>query len=140
MPCDSSHMEPDQLEVESNKVALFIVYVARQLGLTVEPFIAKAAREYYGDRDNCDRLTARLCALLTAMPASVLAKVVYNARNKTSRALADWWEAHKKADKQKRKDETTDAYHSVIEEAMERAKTITDPKKRVAAMKLLSKI
>lgn len=106
MPCNCDHMEPNRHEQESRKVAGFLVFIGEKLDISPPPqWVLDAANSPYGNADRVDLLTLTLCDMLTGFSDTVMDLVVYDARNPTSRRLADWWEAHQKADEEREKRE-----------------------------------
>ena len=87
MPCDCSHMHPRELERESQLVCQHLVYVYRQLGRAVPSWVRKAANDIYGCEDRADEVTEMLCTLCGKMTKA--------------RSLANWWDDHQEADRQK---------------------------------------
>lgn len=101
MPCNSDHMEPTVLETYTKDTAGLIRYVSGKIDYKVPMWITRAANDIYGARDRADALTAILCGLCRIVEAGGEAKlndIIYNARTKEGRALAAWWDEHKKAD------------------------------------------
>lgn len=43
-------------------------------------------------------MVVELCSLLTNMEENSRDTIIYNAKDKRARALADWWEEHQKTD------------------------------------------
>lgn len=122
MPCRSDYMEATGKEKESKKICEHLVYVITELGEKVPTNIKKASKEYYGIFDsqfnkfdvatqtdhyemNLDDLTAKLCSYCKNMTEEQENKIIYNAKNKKARKLADWWEKHQEFDKQRIKQE-----------------------------------
>lgn len=101
MPCDCSHLEPRYYEKESRKVAQLIVYVTDNLGLETSKEAKEASQHIYGDEEMIHQFTAELCRLCKEMTDEQAAKIIWDGRNRQARRLADWWEKHQAADKQK---------------------------------------
>lgn len=100
MPCDSSHLEPDKYEVESKKIASLIIYVNEMRpGSSTPGWITQAAYAYYGNSARIHKLTDLLCGLCKSMSEEEKDRIIYDGRSPKARQLADWWEAHQKADK-----------------------------------------
>lgn len=106
MPCNSDHMKQTGTEAYNQRTAKLYLYVSDWVGSTTAD-IRKHADDYYCQRD----YTKELCAALRALKKidrSKFERVVYNARSKTSRDLADWWEEHKLADRKRLSDEAAE--------------------------------
>ncbi len=97
-------MEPREYERESKKVAQLIVYAYTQLGLAIDPIVAKAAKDYYGDEKRVHVFTEVLCSLCSAMPDGMADRIIYDGSSKDARRLAGWWDAHQEADAKKSKE------------------------------------
>lgn len=105
MPCRSDYMEPTDKQKQLKETAKLYIYVLECLGKTIPVELRKAANTYYCTDD----YVPVLCEALHCLSDKELDEIVYNARNKTSRQLADWWETHQEADKarfEKEKEET----------------------------------
>lgn len=60
--------------------------------------------EFRGDnrmltKDDADYATKELCGIIRGLIRAQREYLVYNAHDKTSRKLADWWEQHQEFDK-----------------------------------------
>lgn len=117
MPCSSEHMEPNAKERESKLVSKHLVYVMGELGLAIPGNIRSAARNVYGDTSRIDEHTALLCKLCKEMPEKDAERIIYNARSKDSRRLADWWENHQEVDKKREAEEAETARNAKLREA-----------------------
>ena len=95
MPCRSDYLEPSQRERELQRAAKLFVYACKKTGTTPPKWAVKEAKNIYADDE---RSVTRLCNKLKAMSAKRRDALVYNARSKTARDLADWWEEHLEAD------------------------------------------
>lgn len=109
MPCNCDYLEPRQAEVESKRAAKLIVFVDNQMGLETPNWIKRAAQDCYGNEDKLNELVVKLCDLCTNMSAIQENLIIYNARSKTSRDLADWWDEHQAADKERIAEEKKEA-------------------------------
>lgn len=101
MGCRNDYMNPTEQEIESKKVAEHLVYVASKLGKTCKDYVIKASNTMYGDESKIDEMTVTLCNLLKSLSEEQTNKIVYYARSKQSRDLADWWENHQEFDKKR---------------------------------------
>lgn len=95
MPCNADYLEPTNREKQLQHAANLLVYLYKKLGITPLDWVAAEANNIYASDE---RSVVQLCATLKALEPSVRDWVVYNARNKTARQLADWWEEHQAAD------------------------------------------
>ena len=98
MPCNSDYLEANIREKGLQRAANLAVYVTEQLGKKVPPWLAKAADDVYCSDE---RTIPALCKLLTNMSNKDKEAIVYNSKSKISRQLADWWEEHQLADKER---------------------------------------
>lgn len=105
MGCDSSYMIPRADETESQSVAQHLVYVfaALKQPKNITPELKAAADSCYGRVTHLNQDTALLCSTLKGLSKADTDKIVYNARNASSRALASWWEGHQAHDRQRDK-------------------------------------
>lgn len=119
MPCDSSYMEPNDAEINSNRTARLINYVdSFYKGITPE-WIRKAARDVYGNPQRLDELVRILCDKCKAMSKGQRGQIIYNAYNGQARDLADWWEEHQEADRKRTRQEREDkAKRQLIKNAL----------------------
>lgn len=104
MPCNCDHLEPTAREKHRKEAAELLVWVQKKVGGSVEPWLEKAASDIYGGGD--DRPVQALCARLNSMSImspKVFDSLVYNAKDRASRRLADWWEDHCEHDRNRNK-------------------------------------
>lgn len=104
MPCDASYMEPTQREKNSKLVARLLIYVLDflqpdQSDERVD--MLNIAQSQYGDPGRLDELTARLCSLCHEMSDDQKNSIIYNGHSPNARRLADWWDEHQEADRQR---------------------------------------
>ena len=104
MPCDSSYMAPTQVELECRQNAKFICFIYNKLGWG-NPYygIIKDSKNIYCSNRG---LEIELCGILGNLTDDEINRVIYDARDKMSRRLADWWEAHVEKDKKRESKET----------------------------------
>ena len=95
MPCNSEYMNPNAKEKALQETAKLLVFVLGELNEAVPQHVRAAAENPYCSVDFvpmlCDRIRGMTCEQMTA--------IVYDGRNRMSRQLADWWEAHDQADR-----------------------------------------
>lgn len=102
MPCNSDYLEPTQSELNSKEVAQHLIYVKEKLDYIELPeYVYVANSDQYGYPKMLDDMVVLLCDLLSTMRRVDLEEIVYNAKCKKSRKLADWWETHQEADKKR---------------------------------------
>lgn len=99
--CDKKHNPPFG---NRDKLASFIKFVVDEIRSTLEyPAITVpdwVGKDLYNPNDLRQESSAHidyLCDLITSLLPHQLELIVYNAHNKTSRQLADWWENHLEA-------------------------------------------
>lgn len=97
MPCRSDYMEPNQRERLLQETAQLYGYLLVETNQRVPGPVADAANNLYCATD----FVSHLCAAIRSMDSDTLKRVVYNPYCKTSRRLADWWERHEEADRQR---------------------------------------
>ena len=139
MGCNSDYMEPNAGEINSKETAQHLVYVFKKLGKEKElpEYVVKAAQDYYGNPPKLNDMVVMLCDTLSHMKKTILEKVVYDAHSKEARELADWWEEHKEADKQRIAREKQEQDGKAL--AKKAAAKKAAPKKKVAAKKAAPK-
>lgn len=98
MPCNCDYMEPTTREIRSKETAILLRYVNSKIGAPEDATAKEVAESYYGNVTKLDYLVVTLCKTLSEMDEATLNAVVYNAKDKTSRELANWWEEHLEAD------------------------------------------
>lgn len=101
MGCRSDYLQQTDYEQRLQETAQLLVYVKNELGLKVGAELTNAAADYYCKAD----YVPELCNALRDMTAAQVAAVVFNARSKQSRQLADWWEEHQEADRARKAEE-----------------------------------
>jgi len=115
MPCQME--SPTNYELKVVEAAKLLVYVYTQLfsmkenggfnGLPPTDHMKRLSHFARGegrigiDKTTGDKLTAELCGLLGRLDEETTNKIVYDARSRDSRRLADWWEAHQIADQKR---------------------------------------
>lgn len=102
MPCNSDYLNPTQRELEMREAAILLVWACQQIGRIPPGFAVKEAKNIYAKDE---RSVTELYALLRALSQHDIELLVYNARDKMSRKLADWWEDHQEADRKREKKE-----------------------------------
>lgn len=129
MPCNSSHMAQTSREEFVQRTARLIVYACKSLGKRVPPKFVKMAEDAY-PQDDKDEATKYLCGMIRKLREDRFAaydNLVYNARSKDSRMLADWWEEHEQADIQR---------EAAEDHAKKRAKLIKSAKAKLTKEEL----
>ena len=106
MPCDGSYMNPSEKETESLLICKRIVFLFKKLNFPVPKRILEASNSLYGDMKNLDKNVALLCGIISQMKKEQVDSIIYNARSKESRDLADWWEVHQEADSKRKVKQT----------------------------------
>lgn len=108
MGCRSDYMEPTKHEIYCQKTAKLYVYVLGRLGRKIKENIIKMSTYIYANVDYTKGLCETLGNLHVDDPAA-FDELVYNAKDKESRKLADWWEEHQAVDRQHIKAEQAEA-------------------------------
>ncbi|RTK97793.1 MAG: hypothetical protein EKK64_00900 [Neisseriaceae bacterium] len=107
MPCDGSYMNPSQRETDSLFICKRIVFLFKKLNFPIPKRIVEAADSLYGDVENLDENVAILCGVIRQMKKEQVDSIIYNARSKESRDLANWWEEHQEADSKRKNGKQT---------------------------------
>lgn len=97
MPCNSDHMEPNEREKAHQRAAHILVSVKRKVGHYVDPALEAAAKDPYCRHD----FVGDVCGMLRGLDEETFERVVYTARDRESRRIADWWEEHLEYDNQR---------------------------------------
>ena len=127
MPCRSDYMDPTHIETELQRTAQLLRFVYVKLELPVSDKLNKAA----GDTWCKDDFVPELCKTIRGLNEEQLNDIVYNARDKISRSLADWWEEHEAADRAREAKERKEAEEKALaERAMQKIS-----KEELAALK-----
>src|SRR5271166_870693 len=101
MPCNSDYLEPTERERQLQLVAILYRYALKKMNLKVPINVATAATDIYCTFD----FVPDLCNLIGKMDATERRNIVYNPYNIMAQQLADWWEEHQRADKEREKEE-----------------------------------
>ena len=98
MPCDSSYLEATTKEVEFKRAATLLAFLYQETHQECPGWVTKEAGNYYaGD----ERIIPELCSFIRAMDPETFDRIAYNTKNRIARDLANWWEDHLEADKQR---------------------------------------
>lgn len=114
MPCNSDYLEPTRREAELQRTAKLLVYVAEWLGQAPADWIVSEASNVYA-RD--ERLVPMLCAEIQELTLNQLDAIMYNGRKAKARDLADWWEKHQEADRQRESKEARDRERDALRQS-----------------------
>jgi hypothetical protein len=98
-------MDPTKEESNRKEVSEFLVFVDKKLGATTPKKILDASQDSYGNGVELNDVVALLCTILSNLSPEQQEFIIYDARDKTSRRLADWWEEHQEADRKRLKKE-----------------------------------
>jgi hypothetical protein len=105
MPCRSEYQEPTQVEIETQRVAGFLIYLEKVCdpAFTIPNHILREVNDALKHPENntqwLDSFTAILCSGIRSLDTSMLDKALYDGKIKKARQLADWWEKHQEWDK-----------------------------------------
>lgn len=99
MPCNSDHMNQTGTEAYNQRTAKLFLYITGKLN-TPDAAVREAADTYYCTVDYTENICTTLRRLKRRDP-KMFNEIVYNAKSKTSRDLADWWEEHVLADRKR---------------------------------------
>ncbi len=111
MGCRSDYMEPSNKEREMQRAAGLLLYVWKSLGKPSQKWAEREAENAHASDERC---VTELCAELKLMNQDQLGSIIYDARNKKARDLANWWEEHQAADKAREASEAKEANDKVL--------------------------
>lgn len=97
MPCNSEYMRQNDYEKRLQETAQLLVFAMRKLGQSPTPVMTETADNDYARYD----FTPDLCKLINGLSEFEVDQIIYNGRDPMSRRLADWWERHQQADKER---------------------------------------
>jgi len=92
MPCNSEYMEASYDEKESREVCKHIIYLYGKLGIPIPKSVRNASESYYGDARRLGDYEKALMNKLQDMSEKEIDSIVYNAKSREARALANWYE------------------------------------------------
>jgi hypothetical protein len=111
MPCNSDHMEQTPKEASIQHAAHVLADAHTLLGIDVPRWVLDA-NKYYADNED---VIPTLCEILNGKEedGNIDALLYSDARNLRRRRLADWWERHKKVDRDRKNQEMADAHQAL---------------------------
>ena len=119
MPCNSDYLEPSEVEADSKRVCGLLLYALTSLNRPIDTWIVKGATDLYGSPDKLDEAVILLCSTCTSMTKGQATRIIYDAYSKKARALAEWWEEHQAADREREENDADRARrHSLRKSAL----------------------
>lgn len=111
MGCNSDYMNPTGKEKQLRETAELYAYALRakhgeDADYQMPVKVLEALSTPYTSVD----VTSELCEFLRKQDLATFESIVYNARNKDSRRLAQWWEDHEAADRKRIAQEIQDKF------------------------------
>lgn len=106
MPCNSDYLEPTAREQELRRAARLLIFALEAQGREAPDWARSEAENLYAKDE---RSVTSLCALIKSMGEPERDRIVYDAKSKASRDLADWWEEHQEADRRREEREAAEA-------------------------------
>lgn len=98
MPCNSDYLDPTAREAELQRTAKLAVYVLREQKAAIPQWVLDESKNQYASNGD---IVPLLCELVNRMTKRQRERIVYNAHDETSRDLADWWDTHQAADRER---------------------------------------
>lgn len=106
MPCITEHYGPSERDIAYKKARNLTNYVKKHIDIPAEGHCK------YSNGNNPE---TRLCAIIRGMTKEQKETIVYNAKSKMSRKLADWWEEHLKDDKKREQEKKAEKKRQALE-------------------------
>jgi len=101
MPCDSSYLEPTNVERDSKSTCENLVYALSALEKPVPIWAQNGADDEYGDQARLLEAVVLLCKLCRSMNEEQAARIIYDGRSAKARKLANWYMEHDAFDKKR---------------------------------------
>lgn len=111
MPCNSDYLDPTRIEVELRRTAKLLVYVHSRIPFIMGSWVNDEANNQYASDE---RLVPLLCDVLKHLTPEQTEHVVYDAHSAEARDLANWWEEHQAADREREAREQAEARHAEL--------------------------
>lgn len=100
MPC--SEPQQSSTDMQAERTAKAIVILFGKLGLDTPQEIKRIIRghSFYGTQ--CNKLTRFLCEAINTLSVDEVETIIFNAHDRDSRFLANWYEDHLEKDKSRK--------------------------------------
>lgn len=100
MPCNSDYLSPTIREEETRKIIDLYLWIESHFKSKPDQKAEKyeSSNKIYFTRKESDYFTNLLCKRCTELAKQKQLEKLLNQPNKSSRALANWWEDHQEAD------------------------------------------
>lgn len=112
MPCDCSHMEPNEFEEHRREAAQVMLFLLPKLNRPIPMGLEEASKHVYGEgympnrRRKPDAVITDLCDLLGEIGDEQISKIVTrNIKNPKAALLLKWWADHQEEDRIRREKE-----------------------------------
>jgi hypothetical protein len=105
MPCNSGYLEPREEEINLKLTSELIIFVNSKLGIKTPKNIIDSSRHVYGEGGDLNKNVVYLCKTLGQLTPQQSDAIIYNGKDKMARKLADWWDEHQEADRERIKEE-----------------------------------
>jgi len=119
MPCNSDYLAPTSKERRLKQTSVNLRWLLGKLNSDVPEQVLIDSNDIYC-RDHGQ--VEKLCDLIKSMTGNQVEAIIYNARDKQARAVADWWEEHQEADRERLAKE----YKEKDRQRLQRKKAIND--------------
>lgn len=123
-PCNSEHMEPTYMEIESKHLCEHIVYLLPLLNRKVPSWAKSGAEDYYGNCPKRSEAEQILISTIESMTPAQKDRYIYDGRNKNARKLADWYDNYSekyktKLEKKQREKDLKDKAEDILSKLRE---------------------
>ena len=105
MPCNSDYLNQNTKEAELQRAAKLLVILHKKMKKKSPEWVTTAADTYYCTEE---KVVPALCEEIRSLTKEQQDKIIYNGRDADCRKLADWFDEHDKADRERIKQEKAD--------------------------------
>ena len=107
MPCRYDEPIQGRRDIDTENAVELYIWLVSQFKTILDKKIVKMAKDkqQFFSQEDANYVSERLCSFIRGLSNFQKERIIYNARNKMSRRLADWWEEHQEADRKREAEE-----------------------------------